>query len=83
MFSGVFIAEEVDGVGDKGSEDTTMVHLQTILEAFLKMSLGSACYIDEASFWYKAELPVLEILSLKAVLTGLSNYQMSNKGILL
>jgi len=51
MFSGVFIAEEVDGVGDKGSGDTTMVDLQMILEAFLKMFLRSACFIDEASFW--------------------------------
>ena len=35
VFSGVFLAEEVDGVGDKGSGDTTMVDLQTPLEAFL------------------------------------------------
>ena len=42
MFSGVFIAEEVDGVGDKGSGDTTVVDVQTVLEAFLNMSLKSA-----------------------------------------
>jgi len=35
VFSGVFIAEDVGGVGDKGSGDTTMVDVQTPLEAFL------------------------------------------------
>jgi hypothetical protein len=37
--SGVFIAEEADGVGDKGSGNTTMVDIETLLEAFLNMSL--------------------------------------------
>jgi hypothetical protein len=36
MFSGVFIAEEVDGVGDKKSGDTTIADVQTLLEAFLE-----------------------------------------------
>ena len=44
MFSGVFIAEEVEGVGDKDSEDTTIIDIQTLLEAFLNMSLRSACF---------------------------------------
>jgi len=39
VISGVFTAEEVDGAGDKGSGYTTMFDVQTILEAFLKMSL--------------------------------------------
>ena len=34
MFSGVFIAEEVEGAGDKGSGATTMDDVQTVLEAF-------------------------------------------------
>jgi hypothetical protein len=50
-FFGVFIAEEVDGVGDKGSRDTTMVDVQTFLEASLNMSLRSVCFIDEGLFW--------------------------------
>jgi len=33
VFSGVFIAEEVDGVGDKGSQDTTTGGILTLLEA--------------------------------------------------
>jgi hypothetical protein len=33
MFSGVFVAEEVDGLGDKRSRDTTIVDVQTLLEA--------------------------------------------------
>ena len=39
VFSGVLTAEEVDGVGDKWSGDTTVVDVQTLLEAFLNMSL--------------------------------------------
>jgi hypothetical protein len=39
VFSGAFIAEEVDRIGDKGSGDTTMVYVQILLEAFLNMSL--------------------------------------------
>jgi hypothetical protein len=50
MFSGVFIAEEVDGVGDSGSGDTTMVDVQTLLEAFLHMSLISDNFTDENVF---------------------------------
>jgi len=45
VFSRVYIAEEADGVGDKGSGDTTTVDVQT-LEDLLKMSLRSACFID-------------------------------------
>jgi hypothetical protein len=43
VFSGVFKAEEVNGIGDTGSGDTTMVDVQTLLEAFVNMSLRSAC----------------------------------------
>jgi len=34
--SGVFIAEEVDGIGEQGSGDITMVDVETPLEAFLE-----------------------------------------------
>ena len=54
VFSGVFIAEEVDEVGDMGSGETTAVDLQTILGAFLNMSLKSACFIDDAFFLVKS-----------------------------
>jgi hypothetical protein len=33
VFSGVFTAEEVDGVGDKGSGDIKTLYIQTLLEA--------------------------------------------------
>jgi hypothetical protein len=36
VFPRVFIAEEVDGAGDEGSGDTTMVDVQAILEDLLK-----------------------------------------------
>lgn len=38
--SAVFIAEEVEGVGDKGSGNTTIVDVQTLLEDFLNMSVS-------------------------------------------
>ena len=47
--SGVFIAEEVDGVGDKWS-GITMAGVQALLDAFLNVSLRSACFIDENFF---------------------------------
>jgi hypothetical protein len=47
MFSGISIAKEVDGVGDKWSGNTTMVSVQALLDAFLNMSLKSTCFIDE------------------------------------
>jgi hypothetical protein len=51
LFYGVFKAEDVDGIGDSGSGDTAMVYMQTLLEAFLNMSLRSACFIDKAFFF--------------------------------
>jgi len=39
---GVPITEEVDGVGDRGSGDTAVVHTEAHLEVFLNMSLRSA-----------------------------------------
>jgi hypothetical protein len=49
--SEVFIAEEVVGIGGEGSGVTTIVDIQTLFEAFLNMSLRSACCIDEVFFW--------------------------------
>jgi hypothetical protein len=53
--SEIFIAEEVDEVGDKASGGTTLVHVQTILETFLNISLRPACFSDEVFFWQKAK----------------------------
>jgi hypothetical protein len=44
MFSGVFIAEEVDGVGHRWLGYTTV-------EAVMNMSLKSGRFTDEAFFW--------------------------------
>jgi hypothetical protein len=49
--SGVFTADKVEGIGHKGLGNTTMVDVQTLLKALLTMTLRSACFIDEASFW--------------------------------
>jgi len=35
------MTEEVDGVGDKGSGDTAVVHTEALLEVFLNMTLRS------------------------------------------
>jgi len=43
-FFGVFIAEDVDGVGDKRSGDTTEIEVEIHLEGFLNVSLKSACF---------------------------------------
>jgi hypothetical protein len=45
LFPGVYLAEEVDGLGDKGSGNITIFDLQTLLEEFLGMSLRSACSV--------------------------------------
>jgi hypothetical protein len=37
VFTGVFVAEEVDAVRDKGSGDKTMVDMQRLLVAFLNV----------------------------------------------
>jgi hypothetical protein len=65
VFAGVFIAEEVERIGDKGSENTTVVDigLQIFLKAFLNMSLRLACSFDEGFFWVKAKLQNLGLLS--------------------
>jgi hypothetical protein len=34
VFSGVFIAEDIDGIGHKGLGDTTLVEVQALLEVF-------------------------------------------------
>jgi len=52
VFFGVFTAEEVDSVGDKGSGDTT-------LEYLLKISLRSVCSIDEVLFVGKSKTSAL------------------------
>jgi hypothetical protein len=51
VFSAVFIAADVDGVGDKGSGIIMTVDIKTLMQALWNMSLTSACFIDEAFFW--------------------------------
>jgi hypothetical protein len=48
VFSGVFIAEEVYGVGDSALGDTTIVGVQTLVDVFLNMSVTFARFIVEA-----------------------------------
>jgi hypothetical protein len=48
MFSGVFRAEELYGVGDMVSGDTTKADVQTLLGVFLNTSLRCDYFTDEA-----------------------------------
>jgi len=48
----VFIAEEVDGVGGKGSVHTTTIDEQIYLEDVLNTALTSLCFKDEALFFW-------------------------------
>jgi len=41
------MAEEVDGIGDRESGDTTRADVQTHIEDFLNMALLYAYFIDE------------------------------------
>jgi hypothetical protein len=59
VFSGVFTAQEGDEEGYKGSGDTTMVDVQTLLEAFLIMSLRFARFIGQPFFPGKKQLFLL------------------------
>ena len=53
MFSGLFIAKEFDGIEEKGPGDNKAVDVQSLLVAFLNMSLGSSCFNDESFFLIK------------------------------
>ena len=57
MFPSVFIAEEVDGLGDMGSGDTTAVYIQILLDVFLHTSLISDSLMK--LFSGKSKIPVL------------------------
>ena len=50
------------GVGGRGSGDTTMVHVQSLLGAFMDISLRSASLIDEALFMLKSKNLTFELL---------------------
>ena len=58
VFFGVFLTEEVDGVGGNGPGDSTVVDVQILLEAFLNVSLRYT-YFDEYFFFYKTKFLVL------------------------
>jgi hypothetical protein len=51
VFSGVFIAEEIYGLGDKDSGYITTVDVKKLLKVFLNMLLRSACFGDKAFSW--------------------------------
>jgi len=76
LFSGVFRAEKVDEVGDKRPGDSTMVDVQTLLEAFLKMPLISASFTEVLSG--KKQNFCLGIILLKCQIIRISYYKTSD-----
>jgi hypothetical protein len=58
----------------RGKEITTTVEVQTLLEAFLNMSLRSAFFTDESFSWQKAKFQGLGLLCLSVKLSGFPNY---------
>jgi hypothetical protein len=75
VFPGVVVAEEVDGLGDMGSGDTTAVDIQIILDVFMHTSLISDSQIMLFSGKEKTFL-FLRLLSLCAIFSGFVNYMM-------
>jgi hypothetical protein len=71
VFSGI-IAEEVDGVGDKGSGDITMVGVQTFWEVFLNMSQKFSYSIDGNFFLVKSKTSGLGTTFLKCQIIRIS-----------
>jgi hypothetical protein len=63
---GIFVAEKVKGVGDKGLEDRAG-NVQTLLEAFLNMFLRSVCFIDEVLLFTRKKFPVLGLLKCQII----------------
>jgi hypothetical protein len=66
VFSRVFIAEEVDGVWDKGSSNAIMVYVQALMEAHMNMPLKSVSFSEEAFSWSKGKHLILGLLSSNA-----------------
>ena len=78
MFSGVFTAEEDDGIADKELGDSITVDVQSLLGAFWNMSLRSASFIHDLFFWKKVKLLVFGLTPSRAGLPGFPNYKMSD-----
>jgi hypothetical protein len=72
--SGVFIDEEVDGIGDKGSGHTTTAAEWALLEAFMNCSQD----LPVSFFPLKIKLLLFGLLSLSAGLPVFPNYWTSN-----
>ena len=59
MFFIIFIAEEIGGMGEKGSGDNTVIDVQIYSDVFLNMTPRSVCFNNEAFFLVKSRTSVL------------------------
>jgi len=61
VFSIIFIAVEIDGTGEKGSGDITMIDIHTYIHTQRPFRIWprDVCFNNEAFFWHKAEPLVL------------------------
>jgi hypothetical protein len=66
-FSEAFLVEKVDGVGDRGSSDTTKIDTDTLAGLVEKCPLRSNCFTEEA-----------KKLSSSARISGFLNYLLLN-----
>jgi hypothetical protein len=71
VFSGLFIVEEFDGVGDKVSGGASVADVQTLLVAFMNMSLRTSSFIEaffpgkKQNFWswvYPLQVPDYQMM---------------------
>jgi hypothetical protein len=72
VFSGVFTAEEVDGLWDYGTGDTIKVDIQTLVMAFVNTSPVSVHRTAKTFSLVKSKT---SSLGTTARLSGLLNYQ--------
>jgi hypothetical protein len=79
VFSGVFIDEEVNGVEDKRSADTTTVDVRTKTPGGLCEYIPEICLFHWCTFsLVKAKPPVLGLPSRNAASSEFPNYQISD-----
>ena len=79
MFSGVFVAEEVDAGGNNMSGDSTTVDVQTVLQAILNLSLRSYSFTDEAFVLVRSKTSGLDTILLQRQIINIS--KLSDAGL--
>jgi hypothetical protein len=69
VFYGVFVAENICGVGDKGSGDIIMVYLQMLLEVFFEHDPDICLFLSLNLFLVKSKTSTFRTTLLSASLS--------------